>query len=343
MTRNFRSPLKNRSGVTLVELLIAAMIGSMTTLLVAGLLQHFMKSGKVLEERLAAAGEDMLGNKALWFDLRRSGMSFNFLNGQMDDSGRPFYDFLPDWTCATNCSRRVTLTRGQGSFVIALSVGGMAPPTPITPLTFYDMAAAPNFATHGTVTFNPTNFNATMAAIDPVTIPEKKMLTNGKLLRFYSPFYQRTHSFSGALDMTVPPRMLSFAGLVQGGNVVPFGLAEIGPQVRPDLGTAVTSVDKFFRFLPPVAGTGAFGLVVPFDLCKYSIKEKVIEGRNTGMWELVRETFNGVEFGHGRVIASPVKTLTFLRKTISVPSIQPSLEIEKKEYRKIMNIKESGP
>jgi len=345
-----------QAGITLIELTIAAAIAGMLALVMSTMLTTYNRSMKVAEEKAKAAGEGLLGTRALWHDVRQAGISFNLLNEIKDDSGtRNFYDFLPDAPCASNCSRTLTLTEANAKmFVMAMTSDGLSAPTPLAPghpsKGFYDQPAPVAPATTGTITFNATKFKTEVNAADTVgaATPGKKMWKAGRILRFYSPFYQRPIPNSAPFmpNMSATPGLLSFIGVVNPAEtaVSPLTAAVatemgIGTQRRSDMlssdpDSVIDNVDEFFRFLPPVGGTGAFGLVVPIDIVRYQIRNMTYEGKQ--MPCLVRERHNGTAFASARVIAAPVESLVLFRETITVPSIKPSLKIAKKAYRDIM-------
>jgi len=344
-----------QAGITLIELTIAAAIAGMLALVMGTMLKTYNRSMKVAEEKAKAAGEGLLGTRALWHDVRQAGISFNLLNEIKDDSGtRNFYDFLPDAPCASNCSRTLTLTQANAkSFVMAMTADGLSAPTPLAPghpsKGFYDQPLPVAPATTGAITFNATKFRTEVTAADPFgTSPVRKMWKAGRILRFYSPFYQRPIPNTAPFmpNMSATPGLLSFIGIVNPAEtaISPLTTAVatemgIGTQRRPDMlssdsDSVIDSVDEFFRFLPPVGGTGAFGLVVPIDIVRYQIRDMPFEGKQ--MPCLVRERHNGTAFASARVIAAPVESLVLFRDTITVPSIKPSLKIARKAYRDIM-------
>lgn len=350
------------AGFTIFEVLIAAAIGGTLTIVIATMLKFTSRTSNVIIEKTKAATGELLGQMALTYDIDRSGISFNFLNAVTDDGGNPFYDYLPDFTCTSNCSRTLTLTKGVGSFIAGINPGGLAPPTPISPNAGFYLQTPPgpaNLAGQGTITFDAPSLVATIGGVDPNNADaNRRMLKVGRLLRFYSAFYQRPLTANLTPDMGQAPRMLSILTAVGGTAAAPtLSLASIdvngdaiddvvGPPVRPDTGTAVTSIDLFFRFLPPIGGTGAFALVVPLDLVRYRLRARLFKGKCSA--ELIRETFNGANFGgagNERFIAGPVTRVTFFRPNISVPSIQPTIVIDKdyKDYRDLMGIERIPP
>lgn len=355
-----------QAGITLIELTIAAFIAGMLSLVMSTMIKSYTRATKVGEEKLKAVGEGLLGTRALWQDVRQAGISFNMINGLMDDNGKPFYDFLPDGPCAptvadpNRCRRTLTLDKDHPTreFILAMTVDGLMAPTPVAPGLpfksdgtggFYNQPPPANNTVAGTITFDGTAFKNTMLFVDKHPV---KMWKPNSIVRFYSPFFQRYVAPGGMPVMTDVPRMLSYIGFVTSDmkdatiTAAQLDSLKIGAQRRPDMSSTdpngpLTSVDKFFRSLPPVGGTGAFGLVVPITFVRYALREITLDGQTK--LALMRDKHDGNGFttttaAGSRMIAFPVKSLTLNREDITVPAIRPAMVIDKRTYRELMQL-----
>jgi len=352
-----------QAGITLIELTIAAFIAGMLSLVMSTMIKSYTRATKVSEERMKSVGESLLGTRAIWHDVRQAGISFNMLNDlDGDEAGRKFYDYLPDSPCVKvasdpgKCKRTFTVssTNNKG-FVMAMTADGLMAPTPIMPASFYTQTAGATPSTPSTIEMEPEDLTDALDAVDVVGKADatKKMSNAGTLLRFYSPFFQRP-VVGGSPNMSEAPRMLSFVGIAASKGVNPLPAAAmtelgIGVQRRADMapsmsGSAVDNIDTFFKALPPVGGLSAFAMVVPVKFVRYQIRTITHEGLPKPA--LFRDVHNGTAFSTtttdgSRMISMPVLSLTFTRDDITVPSIRPTISIDRRSYRQIMNIKDT--
>ena len=256
----------------------------------------------------------------------------------------PTFQFRSDSTCFApisqpdDCKRTVTLTPGNNSIIFALGAGGLVPPFPLAPATFYDAQIAPDINTAGPLAFNQANFIAAIQAAGG----NVNLLSPGTLLRFYSPIGQRPSPGLGVpVDLTNPPRFVSLLTQVNNSGIptpqkFPFLVSEADFETAPNqphplMGIDLlagfggfTPMDTFWRLLPPVGGTAAFGMVMPLRVIRYSILPKTYGTKSSGV--LVRETW-GQTWEQPREIAQMVKELKFTRSSVSTPSVLPEIKI----------------
>lgn len=355
-------------GVSLIELMIVVSLGSLLTLGVSSLLNALNKGKRRAENLIASTGEELLGNRQLWFDLRAAGISFNFMNAGPCSPGQPdFFDYLPDVTCvppdqspqaindpAKNpCMRKMTLSLPQNgeqpqSLTLAISKGSVMPALPLAPIQFYTASDPPDLYTAGTLNFQ---FGPFMNTLRVLNNPKPTLLEEGNVLRFYSPITMRPLvnrniaspvAIANELDLMIPPRLVSLIAVYrQGGLVIenPRDSLWLQCQMHPTMGVDFATVrggdteptlDLFWRLLPPVGGRGAFAMVTAIDIVQYRVVPTKLNGKDTGM--LIREKYDGKsnKWSQSHVVAEGVSSVDFIRKTISTPSIKATINMDKK-------------
>lgn len=336
----------NKKGFTVLELLFAALIGGGLVYMVGGFVSNLMEAQTRMDRAQIALSEEAIGNRQVFMDMRTAGISFNLLNLPSDpsDPADPaveggtgnFFDFLPDHNCTANCKRLYILSKDDPakSFIVAISEGGLAEPTPLNPVRFYDSTPAPNLNTPGTLAFNFTKLrNVLNQPPGGVTLLEP-----GRLLLFYSPITMRARGVSG-YDMEEPPGYVSLLTRVvsAGANALPTlsVVTDAGwmptqnhpamPQVNIAQGwRSYSAFDTFFRTMPPVGGEKAFGMVMPVMVVRFRVEPITIKGKPSG--QLIRERYEDGSWLRKTVLARDVKKVKFTRRNISIPSIGTVIE-----------------
>ncbi len=325
---------RHAPGLTLIELMIVAAIGSFIAMSMNALLKSLRQGQQRAEDLLLADSAESVGQKQLWFDVRRSGISFNFIELPADEDPLVrFYDYLPDIGCSETatrkCTRTFTLSKDgppERAMVFALSQGQLPPATPISPLSFYDSKPAPTISTAGSLSFNESRFLDTLKNIKP----GHDFLREGTLLRFYTPISMRPTTD----NPYIPPRFVSLVGIVKNGRVeVPkfdWQPYQRHPAFATELDTndgGFSPLDKFFRIMPPVGGRSSFGMVMPIEVVRYRIEPIEYQRRASG--QLVREVFGASGWTRKFVVAIGVDKVTFSRSSVSTPSVSLALAMDR--------------
>ncbi len=129
--------MKNRHGMTLIELLISLAAATSTLLAVGWMLQQVRQRQKVAFDDLTSLAERRLVGQVLRKDLMRITPSFNALMVPADSEQVPFFEWNRASDCSEGqreCARTLTLDRGQSVHLLvdAGTAGG----------TLYDPALA---------------------------------------------------------------------------------------------------------------------------------------------------------------------------------------------------------
>lgn len=366
---------KGEKGITLLELLIGVTVSGIVIGAATLAFQQLQEGQKQLSEDLSAIGLEAIGNRQLWADARRAGVSFNLMNLTADDEsalgkdgdptarGGNFFAFLPDYNCtAEPCARKFSLKTEAQSFVMAVTRGGLSAPASVTAGLAYDVAKAASPICVGGKGINcvggwnipdvALNWNKLMdqlaAKDDPAAGPADSLVRKHQVLWFYSPVTARTTTGSSPPNMNEPPKRMSFVGKVAADGLsieqvtIPGFLETLK---RPGTNQDIDTIDKFFRWLPPVGGAQAFALVVPVTFLRYRLREgETIRRKNDdGVIEshkvmaLVREVYNpeskaADKFEGARPIVAPVASVDFFRPSISSASIKARINLDRQRH-----------
>lgn len=297
----------------------------------------FMKKGiLVTDGNFRALQTEMVGSRALWFDVTRSGVGFNTLPFP-DEAGRNFWDHVKDQPCpeaVPSCRRRIAISPSDSnSFVIMLEQSAEAAPQPFQVARFYDQTAPPagDFFAAGTVTLNETRLKNILRA---------KSVTPGnsvgtlrepfKLIQFYAAGLERPIPLGGGLpDFNAPARAHSFMGYWDASDtfqpITTLAQSPIGDQRHPATDTQITSLDQFFRTAPPQGGAALFIMARRITFVRYTVEPTDFEGYQTG--RLLRSEFDPAAgtWGTAQTVAVPVCGIELARRTINVPSVRPTI------------------
>ncbi|MEZ4751740.1 MAG: hypothetical protein R3B54_14260 [Bdellovibrionota bacterium] len=324
------------SGVTLLEVLLVTALASFIFLAMGELMVFLKKGLLVTDGNYRALQTEMVGSRALWFDVTRSGVGFNTLPFN-DEAGRNFWDHLKDQPCPDGlaaCRRRVTLTPdNNGTFVMMLEQSSESPPQPIQVARFYDQTApAPGNPNNvGTVTLNVARMKDILRAKSITSFsPNGTLREPFALIQFYSAGLVRALPAGGGLpNFNAAPRSHSFIGYWDASDtfqpVTSIPQTPITQQVHPVMGSTLTSLDEFFRMAPPQGGAAVFILARRITFVRYSVEPVEYEGYQTG--RLMRAQFdpeNG-SWGQAQVVALPVCGVELARRTINNPSVRPTV------------------
>ncbi|MCB0405359.1 MAG: hypothetical protein KDD51_11285 [Bdellovibrionales bacterium] len=324
------------AGVSLLEVLLVTALASFVFLAMGELMVYLKKGLLVTDGNYRALQTEMVGSRALWFDITRSGVGFNTLAFN-DESGRNFWDHLKDQPCPESlsaCRRRLTLTPdNNASFIVMLEQSAESPPQPIQVARFYDQTAPapgnPNNA--GTVTLNETRMKDILRAKSVTSFsPNGTLREPFSLIQFYSAGLVRAMPAGGGLpNFNLPPRAHTYMGYWDASDtfqpITSIPDTPITTQTHPVTGTNLASLDQFFRQAPPQGGAAVFILARRITFARYTVEPIEYEGYQTG--RLTRAVFDPEAGGWGtpQVVALPICGVELARRTVNNPSVRPTV------------------
>ncbi|MCB0417539.1 MAG: hypothetical protein H6617_08840 [Bdellovibrionaceae bacterium] len=329
----------SESGISLIEVLLVTTLGAFIFLAVGELMVFLKKGLLVTDGNFRALQTEMVGSRALWFDITNSGVGFNVL-GFNDENGRGFWDYLKDQPCPETldaCRRRITLTPQNGaSFVLMKEDSKESPSQAIQVARFYDQTepAPGSFTAAGTVTLNETRMKDILATKSATTwSPNGTLREPFALIQFYSVSLERQMPAAGLPNFNEAPRAHSYMGYWDGGDtfqsITTLPGAPISDQRHPVTDNQITSLDNFFRTMPPQGGDALFTMVRRVSFVRYSVEALEYEGYQTG--RLMRSTFDPAAGGWSQpqTVAVPICGIELARRSINMPSVRPTVYEDK--------------
>lgn len=310
--------LKN-NGFSLLELLLAAGIGSALLLFTTQFLKDSDSSNKKIQADLEDTADNLNMEALLRKDFTNIKHSLNNLKLK-DDKGNNFFDYLSSSTCTSSCEREIKLELGDthGSFskkalyfiIINQAAGEQQ---------MYNPADA---YPKGSLTFNSLNYNNTLS-IRPGSPWNSAVQSKPSLMFLYSPI----EVFSPTAGVDSPGRMLSFMGWVNATNFNGSLKAEFindnGLEIysNDDLrtGLKITSEDLFLKNMPYTSGLGSFSFLTAVKIIRYRLQTVKSGGKFSG--QLMRGELNDKKIYEEKPVGFNIKSLAFQRETISSPVI----------------------
>jgi len=310
---------RKNKGFSLVELLIAASIGSAVILY----LGQFIKINESANEKVMSELEETSDNlnmeAVLRKDLTNAKHSLNNLNIQ-DDSGRKFFDYLSSSTCTSNCTRSLKLELGakagdysKRSIYFIITNNGAGEQQIYNPADAY---------TRNTLTFNSLNYQNTLT-VRPNSPWNASLKTRSILMFVYSPI----EVFAPVTGISTPGRLLSFMGWAGASNYAGRLIAEpvndsgLSYYDNKDLrtGKLISNEDEFFNTMPYTTGLGSFAFLTSVKIIRYRLLTVSTNGNLSG--QLIRGELNANKTFSELPVGFNIKTVEFSRETISSPAI----------------------
>ena len=291
----------NSRGMTLIELMIA--VGTFSVIVLAGftLLGILQTQSTQTTTGLSQIADQLIGESTLRYDFMNAAPSFNTFQ-QADDQGRSFFDYLPD-------TSRISLTKTQKERELVLdgkdsnkvfrmiildrlkTAGTMY----VDPAAAYSLSGASAVAGDA-LSFQGLNYNGYLSKL-----PNGSQFLDGKtIVQIYSPVYLRPPG----TPLSVPPRYMNLFGtLGSAGDLKVETLLGNLKYNHPLDGTAIGSLDTFFRTLPAVGGGSTFVLMRAVNMVEFAV---IPSSTDPSIKNLVRRVWNGGSFADENVIAADV-------------------------------------
>jgi hypothetical protein len=350
--------LNSRSGLTLVEIVLAMAVFAFVSLTAYQLMNIIQKDTLRTREAIDANLESLVSQRLLTADIIASSPSFNTVK-LVDDNGRNFFDYLSDGNCddALLCPRVLSLSPpghgGVQQIVFMISAGDLTPALIYPPVGAYQASAALTLDSAGPLTFQGVNYNDILSTkiISKTRYPKFwDVNETPRLLYFYSSTAVRPSS--GTVNLSIPARASIYLGVLTYtmkpnlSNVVMTAAplsAYVDVSHPSQAGILMTDTvdiwgingfDRFLRTLPPVGGVGATAFFRPARMVRYSFVTEESAGKTT--YALYRDEWSPKTNAWEKplMMGRDFYGIVFKRKSISSPVIDTFVAEKKVEFEK---------
>lgn len=321
MTVTPQPPAKSH-GFSLIELMIGMGLFAVLSLLIATYLVAVKRTETTTVAGLQSAIDKTLLERQLFYDVQHGAVSLNALSVR-DDREKNFFDYAPDVPAINFASdegkRRITLRNEQGVFYLLVTDQQRGPATLFDPVAAYSVGPRPaDFSSTGALSFVSLNKD------DYISSRRPSVWKNGSLVFLNTPALIRPMSGS-SVSMMTPPRSPVFLGEINGPAAKPIDLPGLVQNTHPaQPSVVIDSADVFLRTVPPIGGAAPVIWLRPVSLLKFDVAP-LGDGKRTA---LRRAAWRNGAFTAPDIIAVGVKSVTFERTDITLPSIVFSVEIE---------------
>lgn len=349
--------LNSRSGLTLVEIVLAMAVFGFVSLTAYQLMNIVQKEATNTRGAIDANLESLVSQRLLTADIISSSPSFNTVK-LIDDNGRNFFDFLADGICddTTLCPRVLSLSpAGRGGvqqIVFMTSASDLSPALIYIPYAAYDVQKAVTLDAPGILTYKGINHLKNFEKIvDPARYPkfwDSKEIP--RLLFFYSSTAVRPSS--GTVNLSIPARASIYLGvltytkqpLLSNIKMTAAPLSAYVDVSHPSqAGISMTDsvdawgtdgFDRFLRTLPPVGGLGATAFFRPARMIRYSFVTDTSGAKPSH--SLYRDEWNPKTNAWEKplMMGRDFYGIVFKRKSISSPVIDTFVTEKKVEFDK---------
>ncbi|WP_413561238.1 type II secretion system protein [Bdellovibrio sp. HCB209] len=331
------TPLRNRRGVTVTELLVVLGMIGIVALGNATFIYDFVSALKKQTARSEGESDLSTLNIAAVNILKKSASSFNKLELK-DDNGKNFFDYYPDVPFSilqknSNADRIFTLKAGTANqyFYLMQTEEGDFDSLIFDPMFAYkNTGDSPDLMSNGSVQYIGLNSIANITGIaggpnaGTMTKVFQTRWTDGMLFLLSCPTYLRPLTTAGGIDILTPPRFASYLGSVAGSDLLPVSTALTGVTLKnshPVSNVNYSGVDNFMRTLPSVGGAAPFVKIEPVNLVRFAIRLNAKTGKNDFIFQELKQG----KYQDRTVLLSDVDSIKFVRKSITLPII--SMEV----------------
>lgn len=280
--------LKNNSGITITELMIAIGLSSIVGLGIFQVLTNTGKMQKIFSDKMDERVEANLADKLILRDLRAAGPSLNNISFQ-DDKGYNFFDYDPDRSSTfyrdqKSVSRTFTLEQGGKTFMYFMAFDDLRGKGLFADaVTFFEVGPPPTDPNQpATLTYQGINYNNYLTAKDA-----SGNYMNNPLLIDTINLNKLVLVDSSAFMPVSPIKPAVFIGkLVKSGSI--YDIEKIakatipknkqGTQIwnytiRTPINTTIepNNFEQFMYNLPPVGANGASVRIKPVRVYKYEL------------------------------------------------------------------------
>jgi prepilin-type N-terminal cleavage/methylation domain-containing protein len=328
--------IKSQKGFSLIEILVVIGLSAIVVLGNSMFMNDFMKNIEKYGKESSEESDLAVLNTMALNILKKSSLSFNRLSLK-DDNNVNFFDFYPDmpYSSFSSESRIFTLSGTAKYFYILSSDEGRFSSTVFDPVHAYIVNTPPaDVVTDGTTTYRGLN-SVPDFTNDAGTKASAKMMTQifgtrwatGKVFVVTCPTYLRPITGAATVNLATAPRMPTIVGRVSGDDIELLTSTETGVPINnthPVTGAAYASLDNYFRTLPTVGGAAPFVKIEPALVSRF---ELIPSTTASGYFDLYLKYWTAAGYAEQVQVALKVKTVTFKRKSITLPII--SMEIQK--------------
>ncbi len=317
MKNTQKSSIKNQSGFTVIEVIIAgALIGGFM-LLAAGTLKDLYQLTKTDTAKVDSQTDLTFAMRYMSGLIKNSTPSFNNIVGVKDNNDLEFFDHIPDmstmnWS-ANQRTRTLTLSEATGRFELPFLIQSEKQLNQITynPLDAYEIPdPVEEMNASATLNYFGVNKNNVISKMNP------QIWEDGYFLLFRVPIPLRYVAVDGTVNMTQPPREHVFLGKVAkiSNNVIQEKFLGKMRTTHPVDNSEVPTADRFFRTVPSVGGSSPFIDVTLVEGYKFALEKDP----KTNFYRLFSYLYKDGAFTRPFLIAEKVKAVTFTRENLSL-------------------------
>jgi prepilin-type N-terminal cleavage/methylation domain-containing protein len=346
------------AGFTLLELAVAMVVFSVVMYggfqLFQSVTKETSKAQKAIETNLGG----LVAERVVRNDIVDAGASLNNLK-LLDNNTKSFFDFRPDWPCAADCSRVLSISNraaDKKEFMILAHDEGLLSPQMYPPVAAYQATPNATLDVAGTLTFKGINYNDSLKKIiKPADYPSFWSASKTpRLLLFYSPVPSRP-IIAGVVNMATPPRSTMYLGKLE------YNMSGVNPTnvkitatnmsgnvnnehpMRPGVWMNDTSdafgkdgFDRFLRTLPPVGGVGAVALFRPVRMVRYVMKVGPPPKSPNELWRYDWDTATNAWTTKPSLVGSDIFGVVLNRRSISSPIIDYVVARDEAAYKRAL-------
>lgn len=333
MKNNFSRFIKNNKGLTLVEVSIAVGLSALALYMMSASQINLTKETKTLEAKIEDRTSQTIAERMLIYDLNNLDVIFNNITLK-DDSGNEFFDYysdIPSNLVPGTKTRKYTMNLGSGKKEIMFVTGDNSTGGSIVidPVAAYDVGPTPaDFNQAATLTFVSLNKDNIIKKSRP------NLWRDGQIILLDTPAKLRPVAADGSIDLGIPGRSSSFAGVVSGQNVLQNSfILSLFKSNHPETGQALNTADLFLRTLGSMGGGLPLTRLHGVKVVKYYI-EKMDKVDDPTQFRLMRTVYSNGKFGEPFMVLDGLTSIEFSRASVTQKLIAFKFVMPKKDYSK---------
>lgn len=330
MKKKTQLRINNRSGFTLVEVILVTAMLAVFSILAGTILRDIYGLTQLNRDQLETETDLTFTMRYLSKLFKDAGPSFNYVIGNLDDSGREFFDQIDDVSTAgwsqAEYSRTLTLDPklNRLHFYFLTFNSDQKDQVFYNPVNAYRVPE-PNMQMNvsAPLVYSALNNNNVVSRFAP------DIWVNNSLLMLKVPIPLRFVAVDGTVNMNLPPRMHSFLGRVRGSDLTADNFAGHVSGNHPVTNLPVPNVDSFLRTVPTVGGASPVVELVALRGYRISLERR----SQSNQYDLYTYEYHNGQFDRPFLVATKVNAVTFTRESVGLPLIRINVAIEKSKRK----------
>ncbi|GEM_PF-6668216 len=324
--------LKHRSqnGFTLVEVILVTAMLAVFSILAGTILKDIYGLTQLNRDQLETETDLTFTMRYLSKLFKDAGPSFNYVIGNLDDSGREFFDQIDDVSTAgwseAEFSRTLTLDpkKNRLHFYFLTFNADQKDQIYYNPVNAYQLPEPNmNMNVSAPLVYSALNNKNVVSKFAP------DIWVNNNLLMLKVPIPLRYVAVDGTVNMNMAPRMHSFLGSVRGGDLAIDNFAGHVSSKHPVTNQVVPNVDTYLRTVPTVGGASPVIELVAVRGYRISLQKR----SESNQYDLYSYEYHNGKFDRPFLIATKITSVSFKRESIGLPLIRINVAIEKSKRK----------